>query len=197
MVEREVNHNMAIPRLETERLILRPFDPADAKEVQRLAGDRAIADTTLNIPHPYVDGEAEKWISTHRPKFEAGEFATFALVLRDSGMLIGAMSLHFSQRFDRAELGYWIGRPYWNEGYCTEAGQAVLRYGFTEWKLNRIHANYLRRNAASGRVMQKLGMSREGVLRQHVKKWGKYEDIVVCAILREDWQKKTGSPAAR
>jgi ribosomal-protein-alanine N-acetyltransferase len=195
MVDHAEIRNRPMPRLETERLTLRPFELADAQEVQRLAGDRAIADTTLNIPHPYIDGEAEKWISTHRPKFESGEFATFAIVLRGSEALIGAISLHLSRRFDRAELGYWIGTPYWNEGYCTEAGQAVLGYGFKELGLNRIHAHYLKRNAASGRVMQKLGMSQEGILRQHVKKWDRYEDIVVYAILREDWGSKAGHPA--
>jgi len=79
------------PTLETERLLLRPFEPSDAKDVQHLAGDRAIADTTLNIPHPYEDGMAEEWISTHQPKFEAGGLVNFAIVLRGTGELIGAM----------------------------------------------------------------------------------------------------------
>ena len=138
------------PTIETERLILRPFELSDAKDVQRLAGDWAIADTTLNVPYPYEDGMAEQWISTHEQKFEAGELANFAIVFRAGGTLIGAIGLRIVQRFDRAELGYWIGKPYWNQGYCTEAGHAVLRYGFTELNLNRIHASHLKRNPASG-----------------------------------------------
>lgn len=175
------------PRLLTPRLLLRPFEIEDAPAVQRLAGDRAIADLTLNIPHPYEDGMAALWISTHRAKSEAGELANFAATLRPTGEVIGAIGLSINRRFDRAELGYWIGKPYWNLGYCTEAGLAVLEYGFTKLNLNRIHSTHLSRNPASGRVMEKLGMSREGLLRQHTRKWETFEDLVLFAILKQDW----------
>ncbi|MCX7005169.1 MAG: GNAT family N-acetyltransferase [bacterium] len=175
--------------LQTERLLLRPFALADAPDVQRLAGERAVADTTLNIPHPYENGMAEEWIGTHQAKFNAGELANFAVVLRATSELVGAIGLVINRRFDRAELGYWIGRPYWKQGYCTEAAGAVLAYGFTALNLNRIHATYLSRNPASGRVMEKIGMTREGFLRQHAKKWDTYEDLVAYAILRDDWQR--------
>jgi ribosomal-protein-alanine N-acetyltransferase len=178
------------PALETARLILRPFELSDSRDVQRLAGDRAIADTTLMIPHPYEDGMAEQWISTHRPGFESGEFANFAMVLRESGDLVGAIGLSFARRYDRAEVGYWVGKPYWGRGYCTEAGRAILDYGFSELNLNRIYATHFARNPASGRVMQKLGMSCEGTLRQHVKRWDRYEDLVTYAILRGEWEKR-------
>jgi RimJ/RimL family protein N-acetyltransferase len=176
------------PTLETERLKLRPFEVSDAKDVQRLAGNRAIADTTLNIPHPYEDGMAEEWIETHQPKFEAGKLCNFAVTLRSTGELIGAIGLAIRQRFGHAELGYWIGKPYWNKGYCTEAGRAVLEYGFTVLGLHRIYASYLTRNPSSGRIMEKLGMKREGLLRQHVQKWGKFEDLVMYGILKNEWQ---------
>jgi [ribosomal protein S5]-alanine N-acetyltransferase len=183
------------PTVETKRLILRPFEMADAGTVQLLAGDRAIADTTLNIPHPYEDGVAEQWIATHQPKFEAGELVNFAIVLRATGECIGAIGLVISGRFDRAELGYWIGRPFWNKGYCTEAARAVLAYGFTELNLNRIHASHLSRNPASGQVMLKLGMVKEGLFRQHVKKWEEYEDLVEYGIVKQDWVKSGGQAA--
>ena len=179
------------PVLETERLILRPFDVADAGDVQRLAGEWEIADTTLNIPHPYEDGMAEEWIATHKPRFEEGKLCNFAVTLRDSGNLIGAIGLVITRRFDHAELGYWIGKPYWSKGFCTEAGRAVIAYGFTHLGLHRIHASYLARNPASGRVMRNLGMSREGVLPGHVKRWDKYEDLVLFGILKSDWKKRS------
>lgn len=175
------------PTIETERLLLRPFELSDAKDVQRLVGDRGIADTTQNIPHPYEDGMAEEWISTHQPKFEAGELSNFAILLRTCGELIGTIGLRIVPRFERAELGYWIGRPYWKNGYCTEAGCAVVRYGFSILKLNRIHASHLTRNSASGRVMQKIGMAHEGCARQHAKRWDRFEDLELYGILREQW----------
>lgn len=179
------------PALQTERLVLRQFELSDAKDVQCLAGDRNIADTTLNVPHPYKDGMAEQWISTHKPKFEAGELTTFAITLRDNGTLIGAIHLRIVPRFDRTELGYWIGKIYWNNGYCTEACRAVLEYGFTVINLNRINASHLKRHPASERVIQKIGMIYEGCAREHVKKWDVFDDLELYAILKVEWQKYT------
>lgn len=167
--------------------MLRPFALSDVSDVQRLAGNRAIADTTMNVPHPYEDGLAEDWISTHQPKLEAGEQAVFAATFKAEGELIGAVGLTIDSAFDRAELGYWIGEPFWGLGYCTEAAKRVVEFGFSAVRLNRIHAGHLDRNPASGRVLQKIGMSKEGIARQHVKKWGKYEDLVLYSLLRDDW----------
>lgn len=174
------------PTLTTPRLLLRPFTLADAPEVQRLAGDFAIADTTGNIPHPYPDGAAEAWIGSQPAEFEQGKSATFAIVSRAENILIGAIGLHFKPEHDSAEMGYWIGKPYWGQGYCTEAARALLAYGFNECGLNRIMARHSARNPASGRVMQKIGMTYEGCLRQSVKKWGNYEDLKIYGILKSE-----------
>ncbi len=182
-----------IPTLETERLVLRPFGLQDAADVQRLAGDRDIADTTLNIPHPYEDGMAEEWISKHQDSFIKDQGVTFAITCNSNGSLVGAISLMGIAKGHKAELGYWVGKPYWNSGFCTEAGQALLRYAFTELSLLRIHASYITRNPASGRVMQKLGMRHEGTLRQHIKKWDKCEDLELYGILKEEWEEKTNN----
>lgn len=180
---------MKQPSLKTERLILRPFEISDAPRVQLLAGEKEIADTTLNIPHPYEDGMAEQWIGTHKEGFEKGEQATFAIILKESNQLIGAIGLVFNRRFNRAELGYWIAKDFWNQGYGTSAAKRVLEYGFMERKLNKIFASHLRRNPASGRIMKKIGMKKEGELREHVLRWNKYEDLIVYGITQKEWQK--------
>lgn len=172
------------PTLETERLILRPFVMTDAPEVQQLAGDREIASTTLNIPHPYEDGMAEQWIATHQERFESGDLVNFAIVLKQGNRLIGAIGLNITPAHSRAELGYWIGKEYWGKGYATEAAAAVLRYGFDVLGLHRIFARHLTRNPASGRVMQKIGMQYEGRMRGHLKKWDAFEDIETYGILQ-------------
>jgi len=177
-----------IPTLETKRLVLRPFGLHDAAEIQCLAGERAIADTTLNIPHPYKDGMAEGWISKHEGAFSKGQGVTFALTRKPDGSLAGAISLMDIVRDHQAELGYWVGKPYWNHGFCTEAGQAVLRYAFIELGLLRVHASHFTRNAASGRVMRKLAMRHEGTRRQHIRKWDKGEDLELYGILKEEWE---------
>jgi RimJ/RimL family protein N-acetyltransferase len=183
------------PTIRTERLVLRPFTPADAPDVQRLAGDRDIAATTATIPHPYPDGAAEAWIATHPEKLRSNEGVTFAVVRREDGALAGCIGLVLQPEHERAELGYWIGKPYWGLGYATEAARAVLRYGFETLGLNRVYANYMGSNPASGRVMQKIGMVREGCKRQHTKKWGALDDLVMYGILHEEWQR--GQAAAK
>ena len=147
------------PTVQTARLVLRPFSMGDAPAVQALVGERDVASTTLNIPHPYEDGMAERWIGTHQERFDRGESLIFAIVRRIDDDLIGAISLAVSARHARAELGYWIGKPFWNQGHCTEAARAVVRYGFEVLGLERVLARHLPRNPASGRVMQKLGIA--------------------------------------
>jgi ribosomal-protein-alanine N-acetyltransferase len=175
------------PTLDTPRLRLRPFTIADAHDVQRYVSDRDIAAMTLTIPHPYPDDGAATWIGTHAAKYAAGQLASFAIAERDSGALAGAMGLTLEPAHGRAELGYWIGKPFWGRGYATEAGRAVLRFGFEALALNKIHAAVFLRNPASDRVIRKLGMKWEGRLREHDLKWGAYEDIDVYAMLSKEW----------
>jgi len=177
------------PTIETERLILRPFCLTDAPAVQKLAGDIEIARNTNAIPHPYEDGMAEEWIGTHQAKFEEGKLVNFANVLRETGQLIGAIGLVVAIEDDRAELGYWVGKPYWNSGYCTEAARAVLDYGFNVMGLNLINAHHMSRNAASGKVMQKIGMKHIATLPQWIKKWGEFVDLELCVILKSDFKR--------
>ena len=166
---------------------------ADAPEVQRLASDRDIAATTLSIPHPYEDGMAEEWIAAYQERFDRGEQVRFAITHRKERQLIGAIDLWaINKQHEKAEIGYWIGKPYWNQGYCTEAAHAALKYGFEVLELNRIHASHITRNPASGRVMQHIGMKHEGRRRQHTKKWGNYDDMEMYAILRSEYNASSG-----
>ena len=178
------------PKLETERLFLRFFELSDAERVRKLAGDKAISDTTLHIPHPYEKGMAEEWISTHRIKFESGESVNFAVILKNTEELIGAVGLIIDKGSNRAELGYWISKEYWNQGFCTEAAEAVVDYGFEQLFLHKITASHFSRNPSSGKVMSKIGMKKEGFLRKHVGKNSKFEDLVVYGILREEWEEE-------
>lgn len=174
------------PMLRTGRLLLRPFALADASQVHRMAGHFDIAATTLNIPHPYEPGMAEQWIARQKEDFKEGALVNFAIVRQEDNQLVGSIGLKISQKHSHGELGYWIGKDYWNHGYCTEAAVAVIQYGFEVLSLHRIHAYHFLRNPASGRVMQKVGMKYEGRQRQHVRKWDRFEDLELYGILRED-----------
>jgi len=175
----------AQPTLKTERLILRPCVASDAEAIERLVSDIEIARHTLNIPHPYPQGGAADWIARHAGAFEKNEEIVFAIVTR-SGELVGAIGL-VPKKHDVAELGYWIGVPYWNRGYASEAARAVVAFAFDELSFHRVEAAHFSRNPASGRVMQKIGMRHEGTLRQAVKKWNEYLDTEMYAVLRGEW----------
>lgn len=176
------------PKLQTDRLLLRPFRPDDAPDIQRLAGDKDIALKTENIPHPYEVRHAEEWIRTHQEEFDKLEQISWAVVHRGQGHLVGAIGMvNIHSEYERAEMGYWIGKPFWGRGYCTEAGHAVLRYAFSDLGLIRVCAAHFKSNPASGRVMQKLGMIYEGCLRSHVKRMGTYHDLVFYGILKNEY----------
>jgi [ribosomal protein S5]-alanine N-acetyltransferase len=176
------------PTLITKRLTLRPFVLDDAWDVERLAGMREIADTTLNIPHPYPVGAASRWIESHAPAWSAGSGVVYAIVETSNGKLVGAVSLmQMHREHRRAELGYWIAVDHWNKGFATEASAAILDFGFKSLGLHRIESRHFVRNPASGKVMQKLGMQQEGIERDSAKKWDRYESLVRYAILEPEW----------
>jgi [ribosomal protein S5]-alanine N-acetyltransferase len=174
--------------LTTERLVIRPLQQRDAPEIHALVGAYEVALNTLSIPHPYPEGAAEVWIAGHRQAHEAGQETTWGITAREGGSLLGVVSLRTVQEHRRAEMGYWIGVPYWNRGYMTEAARAVVSYGFEDLGLHRIYATHVARNPASGRVMQKAGMRYEGCLRQHVWRWDVPQDLLYYGILRTEWE---------
>jgi RimJ/RimL family protein N-acetyltransferase len=153
--------------------------------VTELAGDRGVAAGTLSIPHPYPRSAAEEWISAQGAADNPEQ--TFAVTRKADGQLVGAIGLRIEREHERAELGYWIGRPFWGNGYATEAGRAVVAYGFDELRLNRIYAYHFANNPASGAVLRKLGLTHEGVRRQHTAKWGELLDNEAYGILRSEY----------
>lgn len=171
------------PTLRTERLVLRPFHMGDCDRVAELCADRLIADTTLLIPHPYTLRDAEAWLATHQEAFDAGRSLNFAVTL--GGELVGAVGLRLEPEHSRAEIGYWIGVPFWGRGVASEAARAVVEYGLGGAGLHRVYAYHFARNPASGRVLQRAGMVREGVQRGHIRKWDVFEDSVLYGRTRE------------
>ena len=176
---------MSLPTLRTSQLLLRPFVLEDAVVVQRLAGAYEVASGTLTVPHPYEDGMAESWIGSHEDAWEAREGMVLAMVSEDDGV-VGAISLDLNEMHRRGELGYWVGVPFWGQGYATEASSAVIDFGLEVLELNRIQAQHFVGNPASGRVMQKVGMEYEGTRRQHVLRLGRFEDLAVYSVLSSD-----------
>lgn len=170
--------------LHTARLVLRPFHADDIPTVQRLLSERAVAEQTLTIPHPYPEGAAAEFISQHAEWIASGKRLIWAITRADE--LVGAMGLHVVAAHRRAEVGYWIARHAWGQGIATEALRAVLAHGFDAIGLHRIDAQHYKENPASGAVMRKVGMTHEGRLRGVVHRDGVPRDNELYAMLRTD-----------
>lgn len=131
---------------------------------------------------------AEAWINSHERAFRENSQVVFAITLRRSTALVGAIGLTVSPEAYEAELGYWVGVPFWNRGIASEAAKAVIDYGFSRLRLGRIVAWHLVRNPSSGRVMQKAGMRRDEQNHRTMEKDGREEKLDSWLLLREDWE---------
>lgn len=180
---------LTIPTLPTQsgRFTLRPFTLADAPDVHSHLADPRIAATTT-IQHPYPDGAAASWISTHGSAAEAGTGLVWAIASPEDDRVIGAISIMLTPAHRRGELGYWLAVPWWGQGVMSEAARAVVAYGFAVLGLHRIQAKCLPGNVGSARVMEKAGMTFEGVLRGYTYTKGNFVDLAMYAIIagRED-----------
>jgi ribosomal-protein-alanine N-acetyltransferase len=175
--------------LETDRLMLRPINLLDAPAIKAGASNRKVAEAMLSIPHPYPEKEAERYISRQIAGFETGYSVTFVIERKFVKVFSGIIEIRSIEReHSQAELSFWLVFEEWGKGYMTEALKPVLHFSFENLNLNRLYAYHMVRNVASGRVLQKNGFMREGVLKQRVRKWGVLEDAALWAILREDWQ---------
>ena len=142
--------------IKTERLVLRPLKLSDAARIALLAGDFDVASMTGTIPHPYSEQMAGEWIGSALE----GEEGTVFVIERD-GTLIGCVGYREDEK-GGAELGYWLGKPYWGQGYATEAASAMIAYAFGEGGLRYLTSGHFRDNQASAGIIKKLGFVHKG-----------------------------------
>lgn len=173
------------PTLETNRLRIRPYIETDIPELVPLIGTHEVAATTLRIAHPYTQQDARAFLELAQEH----DKLWLAITLRGDGRQIGGIGLRIDHDQQHAELGYWLGVSYWGQGYATEAAREVLRYGFEELGMHRIFAAHFKHNAASGRILKKIGMRYEGCQREHVRKWEQFVDSELYGILRQEWHR--------
>ena len=169
---------------------LRPFVPADVKAFAELAGDRAIADTMISVPHPLDTAAAEMLLHGYAKAETEGIACYFAIALpnAETDLFVGSIALRdIDREHALGELSFWVGRPWWGQGIASRAAELALAIAFDELALNRISAYHMVRNPASGCVLRRLGFHQEGILRQRVRKWGRFEDVAACAMLRSEY----------
>ena len=176
----------SMPTLETPRLTLRRITMRDAQDIFDYSRDEEVARHVLWSAQKDVS-EARDYCRFMARRYRADEPSSWGIIEKASGRLVGTIGyMAYSEENGTVEVGYSLARPLWNKGYVTEALSRVIRYTFDAMDVNRIEAQHEITNPASGRVMEKCGMRREGVLRQRLYNKGKYVDVALYAILRSD-----------
>ncbi len=179
----------ALPALQTERLLLRPVRRSDARDIFAYASDPDVARYVLWEPHKNP-ADTRSYIRYIQGLYRRGLPGSWAVVLRDSGRVIGTIGFMFYSAANcSAEVGYSFAKNEWNRGYATEALHAVIVSVFSSLSLNRLEAQHDVRNPASGRVMVKCGMHMEGILRQRILNKGEFADVALYSILRSDLER--------
>lgn len=177
----------ALPdEIETDRLVLRPWRLDDVDAVLAYAQDPEWSRFLRALPRPYTRDDAIQFVA-RQVLVDRVERPAWAVTLDDTP--IGGISLGFQFAHGLAELGYSIAREHWSKGFCSEAARAVVDAAFsTHADLNRVCARADHENTASQRVMEKIGMTKEGVLRMSRIERGEAIDEVWFAILRSEWE---------
>lgn len=173
-----------LPVLETERLILRPLKWEDREDMFAYGSDPEVTRYVTWYTHQKIE-DTDEFIRTVLENYETGKLAPWAVEEKASGKMIGTAGyVGWQTRHFRGEIGYALARPYWNRGYATEITEPVLQFGWEQMKLIRIEARCMPGNIGSSKVMEKLGMQYEGLLRKHLYAKGSFHDAKMYSIIR-------------
>lgn len=171
--------------LETVRLTLNQPHIDDIPRLVEIMKNPVYNKNTTNIPFPYTKENGAFWVNLALDGLVQGDKYIFAIRLKGSPSIIGGIGLGIDKTNNKAEMGYWLDEHYWNKGMASEAAKALVAFGFDTLQLHKIVATHFTYNKASGRIMQKIGMQQEEVLKAQVLKNGTYLDLVVYAIVKE------------
>ncbi len=172
-----------LPVIETDRLLLRPLSVLDADDMFEYARDIEVARQVAWDAHDSIETTVCH-LMTVVEAYSRRELLDWGVTLRENGRVIGSCGFpYWNREHGFAELGYTVGRKHWNMGLGTECARAVLGFGFEQLGLTRVEAQCFVTNAASCRVLEKLGMRFEGVLRNRVRANGESNDVKMYAIL--------------
>ena len=175
-----------MPTLETERLILRPMRRSDVSAIVNLAGDEAVATKTASIPYPLTYREAEDWLNRHLG-WGGDKEVVFAIEHKENRVFLGAIGILITGTRGPAPMGYWLGRPFWNKGYMTEAIHRLIDHAFADLGVTAIRAAAYPDNPASMRVQEKAGMTFVGREMEPAPARGGNREVLVREITRAEW----------
>ncbi len=174
--------------LRTKRLLLRPFRFSDLDDVFAYAGDDEWSGHVFGLPRPYTRRSAEGFIA--KAVLTDWEREPMRAIVLD-GKVIGGANLRVDKAHALGEIDYSIAREHWGQGLATEAASALIDWAFPAYDLQKIFARTVVSDRRSVRVMEKLGMSREGLLRSHRVVRGERQDEVIYGLLRREWEARS------
>ncbi|MCM3664986.1 GNAT family N-acetyltransferase [Mesobacillus subterraneus] len=174
-----------LPALETERLILRKIKREDVEDIHTYASDPDVSKFVFWDSHQSLSA-TEDYVDFILGLYENGKIAPWGIQHKEDGKLIGTIDfVSWQTQHKTAEMGYALSKDYWGRGIATEAAMELIRFGFNNMELVRIQAKCLVANTGSERVMEKAGMSFEGVLRKFIFIKGVHYDVKMYSILNE------------
>ena len=174
------------PLIVTRRLTIRPVTMSDAHDIYEYSRDAEVARHVLWDAHQSIQ-QTRSYIRFLLKQYRSGNPSSFVIEMTQEKKVVGTIGFMWIQSENRAaEVGYSLSRAYWNRGIMSEALLAMLEYGFTKLNLNRIEAQHESDNPASGRVMLHAGMRHEGHLRQRLYNKGRYVDVELYAVVKQD-----------
>jgi len=177
--------------LNSQRIYLRPLKRKDAQDIYQNIKFKKVLKNLLAAPHPYHLKDAKKFIRGHQRLDKNLSYFVFGIILKKTDRLIGCLGLHHVNYLHKnAELGYWSGPKYWNQGYMTEAGRLVLGFAFRKLKIHRVWADAFTDNPGSQRVLEKLGFKKEGVRREQWLRFGQRKSDVCFGVLDREFENK-------
>jgi [ribosomal protein S5]-alanine N-acetyltransferase len=179
-----------LPELTTERLWLRKLALADAEDVFAYASDPEVARFVTWEAHGSIR-DSIAFLNMVKQKYDNGQIAEWGIADKSTGRIIGTCGFTWVRpEHGKGEIGYALAQTHWRKGLMTEAVEAVFQFGLHTLHLNRIEARCKVENTGSERVMQKCGMRYEGTFRQTMLVKGKYIDLKMYAILRDEWEQR-------
>ena len=177
-----------LPTIETERLTLRKILPQDDEDIFAYASDPDVASFVSWSVHKTID-DSRAYVRYVQDRYERGLPESWAIYLKARRRVVGTIGfVNYAPEHARAELGYALARRHWNQGLTTEAAVAVKAWAFGTMGLNRIDALCMVENVASTRVMERIGMKYEGLLRGYVYWKDHYHDLKIYSMLRSDYE---------
>lgn len=181
-------------KIVTKRLILRPIEKKDIPALIKNINNLKVSKWLLVVPYPYKLKDAKWWFNhcQEEKKKKSKDKYNFAIELKSEKKQIGGIGLNHVNKFQgTAEVGYWLGEKYWRQGYGSEALEAVLNFAFNKLKLRRIWGPIFVGNPSSGKLLEKFGFKKEGIMRKAVKSkaTGKIHDEIFYGLLKEEWKK--------